>query len=182
MSALVTQHLLGERPALAHLEEILCLLRDPRVATTLGGLRSRPQVEQVLERFMGSWVEMGYGPFVFRLRADGSFVGYGGVIETRAILLEGVELLYAIRPEYWNRGLATEFSAACIEMAFSEHRLPEIIAFTTNTHLASRRVMEKNGFVYEKDFDYVGLPHALYRLTRLRHQEATRKVGAQSPD
>ena len=170
MSALESPRLLGERPCPEHLGDMLRLLREPRVAATLGGLRSQPQVEQVLQRFTGSWVELGYGPFVFRLREDGSFVGYGGVIETRALSLEGVELLYAILPEYWNRGFATEFSAVCIDLAFSEQGLSELISFTTANNIPSRRVMEKNRFVYERDFDYVGLPHVLYRLTRGRHE------------
>ena len=165
-----TARLRGEPPTLGHLENLVCLLRNPRVAATLGGLRSRIQIRHVLERFMGAWKEVGYGPWVLSSADDGRFVGYGGLIETRALSLEGVELLYAISPEYWGRGLATEFAAACTQQAFIDHQLSEIIAFTTETNTASRRVMEKNNFRYEQDFEYVGLPHVLYRLRESQWQ------------
>ena len=170
MRVMETARLRGEQPTLGHLENLVCLLRNPRVAATLGGLRSRIQVRLVLERFMGAWKEVGYGPWVFSSVEDGGFVGYGGLIETRALSLEGVELLYAILPEYWGRGLATEFAAACTQQAFADHQLSEIIAFTTQTNTASRRVMEKNRFRYERDFEYVGLPHVLYRLRESQWQ------------
>ena len=39
----------------------------------------------------------------------------------------------------------------------------EIVAFTRPDNVASRRVMEKADFVYERDVLHVGLPHVLYR-------------------
>lgn len=164
MGILETSRLRGERPEAGDIEEIVRLLRNPRVAATLGGLRSRVQIRHTLERFRAAWKGEGYGPWMFRSTENGAFVGYGGLIETRALFLEGIELLYALLPEYWGHGLATELAQACIEEAFLEHHLAEIIAFTTTTNIASRRVMEKNGFCYERDFEYVGLPHVLYRL------------------
>jgi len=164
MGILETSRLRGERPEAGDIEDIVCLLRNPRVAATLGGLRPRVQIRHILERFRAAWKVEGYGPRMFRSTENGAFVGYGGLIETRALSLEGIELLYALLPEYWGQGMATELAAACIEEGFREHHLAEIIAFTTNTNIASRRVMEKNGFSYERDFEYVGLPHVLYRL------------------
>ena len=168
MRVMETARLRGEQPTFGHLESMVGLLRNPRVVATLGGLRSRAQIRHVLERFIGAWKEVGYGPWIFSSADDGGFVGYGGLIQTRALALEGVELLYAILPEYWGQGLATEFAAACTQQAFDEHQLSEIIAFTTETNSASRRVMEKNRFRYERNFEYVGLPHVLYRLRKSR--------------
>ena len=39
-----------------------------------------------------------------------------------------------------------------------------IVAFTLTTNGASRRVMEKLGFRFERDIIHAGLPHVLYRL------------------
>jgi RimJ/RimL family protein N-acetyltransferase len=41
--------------------------------------------------------------------------------------------------------------------------LEEIVAFTLPHNVASRRVMEKVGFRYERDIEWAGLPHVLYR-------------------
>lgn len=164
MTILETARLRGERPQAEDIEDFVCLLRNPRVAASLGGLRSRAQIRQVLERFIDAWKGEGYGPWVFRSVASGDFVGYGGLIETRAIALDGIELLYSLVPDYWGQGLATELSSACVARGFREEGLEQIISFTTEGNTASRRVMEKNGFRYETDFEYVGLPHVLYRL------------------
>ena len=49
-------------------------------------------------------------------------------------------------------------------------RLQEVSrpAFTLPDNIASRRVMEKAGFSYERDILRVGLAHVLYRLRRAR--------------
>ena len=38
-----------------------------------------------------------------------------------------------------------------------------IVAFTLVDNIASRRVMEKAEFEYERELEHVGLPHVLYR-------------------
>ena len=38
-----------------------------------------------------------------------------------------------------------------------------MIAITLPDNVASRRVMEKTGFVYEREIRHVGLAHVLYR-------------------
>ena len=39
----------------------------------------------------------------------------------------------------------------------------DIVCFTLPTNRASQRVMEKVGFVYERDITHANLPHVLYR-------------------
>ncbi len=43
--------------------------------------------------------------------------------------------------------------------------ITDLVCFTRTDNIASRRVMEKAGFRYERDFERAGLPHALYRMT-----------------
>jgi ribosomal-protein-alanine N-acetyltransferase len=73
-----------------------------------------------------------------------------------------VEAAWAIVPERWGEGLATELATAAVEVAFGELALPWIVALARPDNLASRRVMEKTGFTYQRDIDYAGLPHVLY--------------------
>ena len=67
-------------------------------------------------------------------------------------------------PERWSQGIATELGAASLEVAFGPLALPDVVSFTLPDNLASRRVMEKLGFRFERDTVYAGLPHVLYRL------------------
>jgi RimJ/RimL family protein N-acetyltransferase len=55
---------------------------------------------------------------------------------------------------------------ASVTVAFERLRLPGLVCFTLETNRASRRVMEKAGFRYERDFVYKDLPHVLYRQAR----------------
>ncbi len=73
-----------------------------------------------------------------------------------------VEVAWAIVPKRWGQGLATELALASVEVAFDWLGLAELIAFTLPGNLASRRVMEKAGFAYEREIEHAGLPHVLY--------------------
>jgi RimJ/RimL family protein N-acetyltransferase len=77
-----------------------------------------------------------------------------------------VELGYAIVAERWGEGLATELGAAAIEIGFRDLDLEEIVAFTLPNNVASRRVMEKLGFAYERNFLWKSKDHVLYRIRR----------------
>jgi ribosomal-protein-alanine N-acetyltransferase len=53
-------------------------------------------------------------------------------------------------------------SGECVELAFGPLGLDRLVAFTLPDNVASRRVMEKSGFIYERHIEHAGLPHVLY--------------------
>ena len=163
---LETRRLIGSIPEASDAQVLESLLGDPLVGRTLGGIRSPDQVGLLLDRFRSHWAQRGFGPWIFRACDSGAFVGYGGLIETLAKVHIGqVELLYALLPRFWNRGLATEISMASVARCFGQWRLPALIAFTLPTNGASRAVIEKAGLGYCGEFDHRGNRHVLYRLT-----------------
>ena len=91
-------------------------------------------------------------------------VGQGGLQTSFIAGVDEVEVAWAIVPERWGQGLATELARAATEAAFGQLGLPEIVAFTLPENVASRRVMEKSGFEFERGIVHAGLPHLLYRL------------------
>jgi [ribosomal protein S5]-alanine N-acetyltransferase len=135
---------------------------------TLGGLLSEQETVNYLRDNLDQWDRHGYGMWVFRDRAEGRFVGRAGLLNTRVGGNNEVELAYALVAEYWNRGLATEMAGAILELAFERLGLTDLVCFTLPTNRASRRVMEKAGFRYERDVVHAGLPHVLYRITERR--------------
>ena len=74
-----------------------------------------------------------------------------------------MEISYALMARHWRKGFATEIATASVELA-GQLRIPSLVAFTLPDNLASRRVMEKVGFTYERDIEWAALPHVLYRL------------------
>jgi RimJ/RimL family protein N-acetyltransferase len=161
-----TKRMILERLRPEHGPEQLRLLLDPRVSATLWP-RARPPTElDVLDGLAGKvehWNRHGFGMWLLRDRDTGEMVGRGGLQYTYTAGLNDVEAGWAILPERWGQGLATELAHACVEVAFGPLYLLEIVAFTLPGNLASRRVMEKSGFAYEREIVHAGLPHVLYR-------------------
>jgi ribosomal-protein-alanine N-acetyltransferase len=169
-----TARLYAQRPRSEHLQDLGRIFSDPRAARTLGGVRTAEQVALTLARFQQQWERTGYGPWLFYTRVEGRFAGYCGLLATRAGGSEGVELLYALLPDFWGRGLASEMAAEVVRMAFEQIGVTELVSHTLPTNRASRRVMEKAGSTYERDIEHAGLPHVLYRLPAARWQAARR--------
>jgi RimJ/RimL family protein N-acetyltransferase len=99
-------------------------------------------------------------------RASGQFIGRGGLKSHQIDGREVIGLAYTVMPDYWNRGFATEIAQASLDVGFGHLGFPEIDSWTLPVNLASRRVMEKLGFRYERDFEFAGLPHRFYRLAK----------------
>ncbi|MBV9944474.1 MAG: GNAT family N-acetyltransferase [Solirubrobacterales bacterium] len=161
-----TARMVLERLRPEHGAEQLELLLDPRVSATLW-VASEPLTERDvvdgLKAKVDHWERHGFGMWLLRDRETGEMVGRGGLQYTYTAGLHDVEAGWAIVPERWGRGLATELARACVEVAFDQLDLFEIVAFTLPDNIASRRVMEKTGFEYERDIVHGGLPHVLYR-------------------
>lgn len=163
-----TRRLLLERVRLEHVGDISRLMRDPRVARTLSPDGRPPSEQDVMESTAEKerhWERYGFGMWLVRELATGEAVGRGGLQWTYISDLGEVEAAWAIVPERWGEGLATELAQASIQSAFGPLGMRSIIAFTLPHNRASRRVMEKTGFEYERDIVHVGLPHVLYRRT-----------------
>ena len=163
---LETDRLLLERLRPEHASELSILLRDPRVARTLtadGGPPSEAELTAGLTDKIRHWERHGFGLWLLRERSTGTMVGRGGLQYTFVGGREEIEVAWAIVPERWGQGLATELALASVMVAFNDLGLDEIVAFTLPDNIASRRVIEKSGFSYERELVHVGLDHVLYR-------------------
>jgi RimJ/RimL family protein N-acetyltransferase len=161
-----TSRLICERLQPDQAEEVARLLLDPRVARTLWP-HMQPPTRADLDESMRArcvhWDRFGFGLWLLRDRHTGEMVGRGGLQYTYVAELQAVEAGWAIVPERWGEGLATELAKTCVEVGFGDLELREIVAFALPDNLASRRVMEKSGFLYDRPIVHVGLPHVLYR-------------------
>lgn len=162
-----TDRMVAERLRPAHHEALVALLGDPRVARTIWPGEEYPSEAMLLHSLgdkIDHWDRYGFGLWLLRDRATGAVVGRGGLQHTRASGADEIEAGWAIAPERWGQGLATELARACVDVGFLMLSLTSIIALALPTNLASRRVMEKSGFAYEKRVYYHGLDHVLYRV------------------
>lgn len=169
---LTTARLVGERPRPEHRDGLLGVLGEARVGEALwpgalGGARSAAQVREMLARDAEHWERDGFGPWIFRERdGGGAVVARGGLKRAHVNDRDEVEVGYAVAASRWGDGLATEIARASVRVAFEELGLPDVVAFTRTTNVASQRVMEKAGLRREVEFEHVELAHVLFRVRR----------------
>ena len=166
IASLTTPRMLAEAITSLHLPELHRLYTDPQVMKTLSA-DGKPLSEESdrgnTNRLLttGSSTDSASGSSI---ETDGQFIGRGGL---KIYQIDGKDvsgLAYAVMPDYWNQGFATEMAQASLEVGFGQLGLPEIGSWTLPINLASQRVMEKLGFRYERDFEFAGLVHRFYRL------------------
>ena len=86
-------------------------------------------------------------------KADGAFMGIVG-IEYEADL-GGAELDYRLGKPYWGQGYATEAARACVRYGFEQVNWDPIVAWIVPENTGSQHVLERLGFVYERDGNYL---------------------------
>ena len=164
MTALETERLRAEPITAAHQDELCTLLGDPRVGATLGGVLTPARVAASIERQQEHWKRHGVGLWLWSERATGAPIARGGLVHTHVGDRDEVEVAWAVMTARWGEGFATELGAASVRVAFDQLGLDDLVSFTLHDNHASRHVMEKLGFSYERDVVHAGLPHELYRL------------------
>lgn len=163
-TVLETARLRGEPTGPQHEPFLISLLGDPEVGRTLGGVRGPAEVRASIARDRAHWRALGFGLWVFSERDSGEPVGRGGLILQRIDGETEVEAGWSVRSDRWRQGYATEMGAAAVEFAFDQLGMRTVISLTLVDNLASRRVMEKLGFAYEREVTHAELPHVQYRL------------------
>ncbi len=111
-------------------------------------------------------IEFGCCLWWWRERSSGDLVGYAGLNRD---LVDGepvVEVGWSITPSRWGDGFAPEAGRIAIDWGFERVGLERIVSFTLTDNERSRRVMEKLGMSYVREFERAGLPHLLYELEK----------------
>jgi ribosomal-protein-alanine N-acetyltransferase len=161
-----TARLAAEPIGMGRFAELAEMNRDERVMEWLGGAAAEPdETRSWIEEKAAHWRSYGFGVWVLSDVQTGALVGRAGLQHTSVQGVDEVELLYALLPESWGRGLATEAGAAVLGIAFSALILPNVVAYTLPDNVRSRRVMEKLGFACEREFPHEDHTHVLYRVT-----------------
>jgi ribosomal-protein-alanine N-acetyltransferase len=144
------------------------LHRDARATRYAGGTRTEGQSLQSLRRIIDRTRQTGFGTFAVELTETNSVIGWVG------IQLMGdestYELIYALTPTVWRRGIATEASSRLTEVAFQLDypQISELFGIVYPQNIGSIRVLEKIGMTFQRYYlDERTQRHAcLYRVGR----------------
>ncbi len=77
------------------------------------------------------------------------------------------ELAYALSPNYWGQGFATEAAKACIRYGFERLQLNRIAAGCHASNAQSERVMKRLGMQYEGTMRKDMFVKGAYRDTKI---------------
>lgn len=152
-----TARLLLRGPTDADIDAWASFLADPEVLRYLPkrAITPRERAERSFTSINQGWQQDPIGDlgWVITLKAEGQLIGWCG-----AGTAEGsneAELVYSLGKPYWGRGFATEAARALIRFAFENTVWARIVAAIIPGNVASRRVLEHLGFLYEKDVNYL---------------------------
>jgi RimJ/RimL family protein N-acetyltransferase len=130
---------------------------DPDVMRFINGGRPTPREEiqnEILPAFLG-YYQRGdrYGFWAAIEKSSGEFLGWFHLRPPPEVgSPDEPELGYRLRKSAWGKGYGSEGSRALIRKAFAELGARRVFAETMAVNLASRRVMEKAGLRFVRNF------------------------------
>jgi len=116
-----------------------------------------------LARDIQHWQSHGFGRWA--IERDERLIGFGGL--TRKHGYRGLNISYHLHPEGWGNGYASELVAEAVAVAFGLLHEDRVIGLVRAANPASRRVLERNGFVFEQEVQLDGAPTQLLALHSL---------------
>jgi [ribosomal protein S5]-alanine N-acetyltransferase len=144
-------------------ENLFGIISDPENVRFLGTISSSvEQVRGYIKKHVADNEANGLGFCAAILRSTGDVIGRAGLFLSKIDGKDEVELAYLFDKTHWGCGYATEAARAFVDYG-DEIGAGRMIAIVHPLNIASIRVAEKTGFVYErmladyKDFGNVGL-------------------------
>ena len=148
-------------------ETVIGLFTDPGfMEWSMRGVRTPEVARQHLQEEIDNQAEHGFSKLAVIDRQDGRVLGYCGFGIADTAEGELIEFGYRLLPDARGKGFVTEAGQAVIEDAFARLALPYIQAYVNAENAASRRVLDKLGFAYERDIIVDERDWLLYRLER----------------
>lgn len=105
------------------------------------------------------------------MKIPSTLIGAGGYFGPPDVKGE-VEIGFSVLPMWQRIGLATEMAIALVQNAYKDSRVKKVIAHTHPSNLASRKVLEKSGFVFTNLDEVSGN----YRFESSRDEELQSEV------
>jgi RimJ/RimL family protein N-acetyltransferase len=177
MIFLETKRLLFRTHQASDEEGFIGMHNDAEVRRYVGG-QAWP-LEKARARFRHQYLgkpSRTYGLWATVLKEEEKYIGCCGL--RNAPGEKAAYLGYYLARSYWGRGLASEASAALIEIAFSRLMLPRLLADVDEGNVASKHILEKFGFRYVRREEIVASGRVLlfYELLRTGRLPKTKEV------
>ncbi|MBC7410040.1 MAG: GNAT family N-acetyltransferase [Arcicella sp.] len=144
---------------------------NPNVHTYLGNkpVENIDQSREVIKAIQQQYRENGIGRWAIIDKETKDFIGWTGlklVTEKINSHIGFYDLGYRLLEKYWGKGIATETANATLKYAFTKLNLLEVYAMCDIENIGSKNVLEKAGFSFIESFDYNGIEHNWFKITK----------------
>lgn len=144
-----TQRLYAKHFEIGDLNNLYKLHSNQLVAkTTIDGIQSLETVEKHLKDFISHQENFGFSQWAIFEKSSNKFIGRAGLTKRKLNdeVEEGVEIRFAILPDFWNKGYASELTNSLVEYAKDTLKLKKLIAGNDPKNERSIRILNKYGF------------------------------------
>ena len=106
----------------------------------------------IQEKMINHYLKNGYGNYLMTRKED--HVNLGCVSLYNRADVDGVDIGFALLPQFFGKGYAYEGAKALVNCAQHEFGLCSICAFTANDNLPSQKLIMKLGLEFEKMIEF----------------------------
>ncbi len=162
-----TERLILKSTSIEDAPFFLELYNTPKWIQFIGdrNVRTVKQAEEwIRTKIMRQFERLGYGNYVLIRKSDHVKIGASGLYDREGV--EGIDLGFALLPEYEKQGYAYEAATRIKEAAFNTFSLEKLSAIATVDNTASQRLLEKLRFTFQKR---IVLPNDVVELMLYEH-------------
>ena len=119
--------------------------------------------------WLGQWELRGTGHWALEEKNSGRFVGRAGLHQPERHDWPGVEVGWALHPDFWGHGYATEAGAAATSYGFERLGVGKLFSCILAENHRSQAVAKRLGFEFmeERILEFFPkLPHQIWMLNR----------------
>ncbi|GAB7129134.1 GNAT family N-acetyltransferase [Silvimonas sp. JCM 19000] len=141
---------------------IVQLLNSPGWLQFIGDKKVRNESDAqryIQDGPLAMYAATGFGLWVMVRTDDGALLGMSGLIKRAG--LDDVDLGYALLPQFEGQGYASEAARAWLAWGRQTKNLQRVVAITDREHIASGRLLQRVGFVFERVIEIPGIDHPL---------------------
>ncbi len=109
-----------------------------------------------IDRLINHYATNGFNYFATEVLESGEFIGFIGLAyqDYQSDFTPAVDIGWRLKKRAWGKGYATEGAKKCLEWAFNELNLENIISTCTEKNAKSENVMKKIGMKKIGEFNH----------------------------
>lgn len=153
------------------LKDLHAMFSDPEHMAWYPAPFDRDGTKAWVERTFERYRDDGFGLWIVEDRETGEFLGTVGPTIQFVEDVGHVEIGWHTKPGKKGQGIAPEAASAARDWAFERLDVDHLISLVRPENTGSNRVAQKIGMHVDREVDYKGLLHYVYRLDRVSWEE-----------